>query len=73
MASSRRFIRGTHRWCFRSGEWAEVLEEVLVPANQRYPDRVCYVVRFPDGKRDLWRVDDPVAGYEFSNDPLVLA
>lgn len=59
-------IRGTHRWCFRSGEWAEILTTAPDPEGKD-----CYVVRFPDGKTDWWVVDDPLAGYEFAEDERV--
>lgn len=53
-------IRGTHPYCFRSGEWATLVTEVKHATGRR-----CYLVRFPDGMSDWWPVDDPAADYEF--------
>lgn len=52
-------IRATHRYGFRSGEWAVV--EGIRWAN----GRACYRVRFPDARRDSWVVNDPSDPYEF--------
>lgn len=55
-------IRATHPYAYRSGEWAE--NAMIVTAR----GQDCYLVSFPDGRTDLWPVEDPVAGYEFSED-----
>jgi hypothetical protein len=52
-------IRATHPAGFRSGEWAAITD--LVWANER----LCYRVRFIDGKVDFWSVYDPADPYEF--------
>lgn len=53
------FIRGTHRYHFRSGEWARLF-------NIQYDDqgRIIWIVEFPDGETDAWASWDAVAGYE---------
>ena len=66
--SAPRFIRGTHRYQFRSGEWAEILMTVPNPEGKD-----CYVVRFADGKTDWWLVHDAADPYEFSDDPAVMS
>ena len=53
-------VRQTHRFGYRSGEWAELLSE-----TEHVRGRRCYVVRFSDGASDFWPVEDPDAGYEF--------
>lgn len=57
------YIRATHPYAFRSDEWAEVVGVKMV--NKR----PCWLVLFRDGRTDLWPVEDPVAGYEFSVAP----
>lgn len=57
----RCWIRATHPAGFRSGEWAEVLTTVPSPEGTH-----CYVVRFPDGVTDFWRVEDPSDPYEYA-------
>lgn len=53
-------IKSNHPAAFHSGEWALIL--AVAPA----PDgKDCYIVKFDNGDQDFWRVDDPVAGYEF--------
>jgi hypothetical protein len=58
--SDRLFIRATHPYGFRSGEWAEVLTTAPAAGGAD-----CFVVRFGDGVTDWWRVADPDDGYEF--------
>lgn len=58
------YIRATHRYAFRSGEWAEVAGVKLAC------QRPCYLVLFNDGKTDLWPIEDPMASYEFSSERL---
>lgn len=57
------WIRGTHPFQFRSGEWAELLTTAPSPDGKD-----CYVVRFRDGATDYWRVDDSVERYEFTEE-----
>lgn len=52
-------IRGTHRYAFRSGDWAVI--RAVVPGE----GRDCYLVEFPDGVTDFWVVNDPDEPYEF--------
>ncbi len=54
------YIMSTHRYQYRSGEWAEI---VGVKLANKSP---CYLVLFPDGKTDLWVLDDETAEYKFS-------
>jgi len=57
-------IRHTHRYGFRTGEWA--VAKMIVPAR----NRDCYLVEFPkDGVTDLWVVNDPCDPYEFEPMP----
>lgn len=58
-------IRATHPAGFRSGEWAKVLTTAPAPDGTD-----CYVVRFPDGVTDYWRVTDPDDAYEFGEAPV---
>lgn len=55
-----RYIRSHHPYQFRPGEWAEILCTV------EQDGRMCWLVEFTDGKRDLWVIEDSVADYEFS-------
>jgi hypothetical protein len=55
------FIRTTHPYGFRSGEWARLV--MVVPAR----GRDCYLVEFPDLVTDLWVVDDAAGRYEFED------
>lgn len=57
----RRWIRHTHPYGFRSGSWGEILTTLPAPDGTD-----CYMVRFPDGVTDLWRVTDEAEPYEFS-------
>lgn len=52
-------IRGTHPYCFKSGEWG------LIIGLQELNGRLCFNILWRDGAVDDWPVDDPVAGYEF--------
>lgn len=62
-------IRATHRYAFRTGEWAVITGTAALP----FPDgdRPCYLVVFPDDVTDFWIVDDEAEpedyqyGYEF--------
>ncbi|AZV00783.1 hypothetical protein SEA_KIKO_62 [Gordonia phage Kiko] len=54
-------VRGTHPYCYRSGEWATIAGE-----TRRQADGVpLWLVEFADGATDEWVQDDPAAGYEF--------
>jgi hypothetical protein len=63
------YVRGTHPYAFRSGQWAEVIGVGWLPrrhgSDPREP-RPVFKVRFVDGKEDYWPVYDQVAGHEFS-------
>lgn len=56
------WIRGTHPYAFRSGEWAKVV--TTVPSN----DRECWFVEWPDGVTDFFPIEG--SGYELE---IVLA
>lgn len=48
---------------FRSGVWA-----TFTPVTTVLPDgshRLCYLVQFDDGAKDLWPMHDKAAEYEF--------
>lgn len=55
-------IRSTHRYGFRTGEWATLRGTAALPV--RGEDRPCYLVEFSDGVTDFWPVSDPADGYE---------
>lgn len=55
-----RWIRATHHYGFRNGQWAKLVN--VVPARERD----CWLVEFPDGVTDLWVVADASDYYEFS-------
>ena len=63
-------IRGMHRYCFRSGEWATIvgMEVLPGPFEGRSAMRVCFQVVFPDGVKDSWVVYDEDAEYEFRSE-----
>lgn len=61
---SETFIRSTHRYAFRNGEWARLRGTAALPV--RGEDRPCYLVEFDDGVTDFWPVEDPGNPYEFS-------
>lgn len=58
------WIRCTHRYGFRPGEWAKLMR---VQISER-ASRPLFVVEFSDGVTDLWPVYDDLAGYEFSRE-----
>ncbi len=53
------WIRGTHPYAFRSGQWARLAAEA------DYRGRPCYCVTFEDGVMDYWAIDGAGFGYEF--------
>lgn len=55
------YIRSTHHYGFRSGQWAKIVDFGWHDGA----DRPCFVVEFIDGKRDEWPYEDDSAGYEF--------
>lgn len=59
-------IRATHPYGFRCGQWAEI--KCIVPRDSGD----CWLVEFPDGVTDFWRVIDPDDQYEFRYDGVVL-
>lgn len=56
-----RFVRATHPYAYKSGEWAQIAGEV------ERNGRPCWLIVWADGKTDEWVVDDPHAGYEFAD------
>jgi hypothetical protein len=57
-------IRGTHRYSFRSGEWAEILN-VVVCKPKGLEERAAFECRYEDGKLDYIPVAD-LGNYEIS-------
>lgn len=57
------WIRGTHPYTFRSGQWGRIL--ALTISDGRW----CYMVGWDDEVSDLWVVDDPDEPYEFDATP----
>ena len=59
-------IRTTNSAGFRNGQWGEIVEKISIlrPDNSF---RKCIKVVFPDDASDIWPMDDPAAGYEFSS------
>lgn len=53
------FIRATHHYGFRPGQWAKVIK---LEWNN---DKLCYRIYFIDGVEDSWPVYDPSDPYEF--------
>lgn len=53
------YVRGTHRYHFRSGEWAH-----LFSIQHDEHGRDIWIVEFPDGMADAWPSWDEAAGYE---------
>ena len=51
-------IRTNHRYGYRCGRWADLIDFTEVRG------RPCYVVRFPDGDVDQWVINDPDGEYE---------
>lgn len=45
------YYKGTHRYSFRSGEWGEVVGTELL-------ERLCFLVRYPDGMIDYVAIVD---------------
>lgn len=60
------WVRGLHRYSFRSMEWALVLDAFMVTPDYG-PRRPCLQVRFEDGVTDYWPVWDEPQHYEFGN------
>lgn len=66
------YIRATHPYGFRSGQWAKVTGVRYLPKQsppRERPARAVYVVQFVDGFTDLWPIYDPSDPYEFSSYP----
>lgn len=57
------YVRSSHPYAFRSGEWAEIIVECEARG------RPCWLVKFEDGVTDILVQDDPVDEREFSHDP----
>lgn len=53
------YIRGTHPYAFRSGEWAHLFS---IQHNDEGQD--LWVVEFDDGEMDVWPSWDVLAGYD---------
>ena len=54
-----RKVRRSTRTAPRYTSWAQIV--MTVPSR----DGVCWLVAFFDGEVDVWRVDDPLAQYQF--------
>lgn len=52
-------IRGTHPYCFKSGEWG------LIIGLERINGRLCWNILWPGGEVDDWPIEDEAAGYEY--------
>lgn len=57
------FVRTTHPYGFRSGQWGQI---VGIVGDDR--ERACCLVVFPDGATDRWVIDDPQEPYEFASE-----
>lgn len=57
-------IRSRHSLAFHSGEWGTI-EGVTFITPPNLSPRACYVVRFDNGDRNYWPVNDDTAEYEF--------
>jgi hypothetical protein len=55
------FVRATHPYAFKSGEWAQIVGET------ERNGRPCWLLVWSDGATDEWVTNDPHAGYEFTN------
>lgn len=53
------YVRGTHPYAFRSGDWAH-----LFSIQHDEQGRDLWVVEFPDGVMDVWPSWDKQHGYE---------
>lgn len=51
-------IRGTHRYSFRSGEWAALVGYVMVIPDDSNEPRQAFMVRYNDGTVDYIPVSD---------------
>jgi hypothetical protein len=63
------YMRQTNTNGYRSGQWARVTDVrylARLHGPQGREPRPVFVVEFVDGATDLWPVDDPCAGYQFS-------
>ena len=56
-------VRGTHPYCYRSGEWATI----RMDDRREMDGEPCWLVEFSDGATDVRVQNDPVAGYEFES------
>jgi hypothetical protein len=64
------FIRCSHPYGYRSGEWAKIVGVELASRGDGWSSgvlRPCYKVEFDDKKIDQWPVNDPDRDYEFVN------
>jgi hypothetical protein len=59
------YIRATHPYGYRSGQWAKITGVEWSLAYQR----PVYAVTFVDGITDYWPVTDGNDPYEFSAEP----
>lgn len=57
-----RFVRATHPYAYKSGEWGQIVGEV------ERNGRPCWLIVWSDGSTDEWVVDDSHAGYEFAEE-----
>lgn len=48
------FVRATHPYAFKSGQWGQIVGE--------YEGN--WLIVWPDGTTDEWVIEDPDAGYE---------
>lgn len=60
------YVRGVHRYSFRSMEWALARGVILATPDGAQP-RPCLEVLFDDGVEDLWPVFTEPQHYEFGS------
>jgi hypothetical protein len=52
------FIRGTHSYSFRCGEWARIVGVEWVTPEKLSPARLCYRILYDDGLFDFVGMGD---------------
>ena len=63
------YVRSTHPNSYRSGQWAKIIGVEWIPRGMgdgALEARPALTVEFVDGVDDMWALNDPVAGYEYS-------
>lgn len=65
MITKKARIKGVHPYCFRAGEWADIIA-VRMATPDGLEERLVFVLQFDNGEVDSMPVED-IANYELSS------